>query len=135
MVSFSFFCSFDDNSVLFRYCLVQRPLCTFLLVSLTRGFLLFLLTPILWLGIFFQLVHLARKVAPFSAVNTCCFSTVMLISSTVWYEKNCAKSDQGVNLSNLVLHYHSRGRSRRKFQLNLRVKILYYIHIYLQIVC
>ena len=29
MVSFSFFCSFGDKTVLFRYCLVQRPLCTF----------------------------------------------------------------------------------------------------------
>ena len=27
------FCSFGDNSVLFRYCPVQRPLCTFLLLS------------------------------------------------------------------------------------------------------
>ena len=57
MVSFSFFCSFGDNSVLFRYRLVQGPLGTFLLVSLTRSFLLFyfsfFLSPILWLGIFF----------------------------------------------------------------------------------
>ena len=28
-----FFRSFGDNSVLFRYCPVQRPLCTFLLFS------------------------------------------------------------------------------------------------------
>ena len=55
---FLLFYSFGDNSVLFRYCLVQGPLGTFLLVSLTRSFLLFLLlsfflSPILWLGIFF----------------------------------------------------------------------------------
>ena len=42
MVSFSFFCSFGDNSVLFRYCLVKRPFCTFLLVSLIKNFLSFL---------------------------------------------------------------------------------------------
>jgi len=41
MVSFPSFCSFGDNSVLFRYHLVQGPLGTFLLVSLTRRFLLF----------------------------------------------------------------------------------------------
>ena len=45
MVSFSFFCSFGDNSVLFRYCPVQRPLCIFLLVSLIRSFLLFYFLP------------------------------------------------------------------------------------------
>ena len=45
MVSFPSFCSFGDNSVLFRYCPVQRPLCTFLLVSLTRSFLLFYFLP------------------------------------------------------------------------------------------
>ena len=33
MVSFPSFCSFGDNSVLFRYCPVQRPFCTFLLFS------------------------------------------------------------------------------------------------------
>ena len=55
VVSFPSFCSFGDNSVLFRYCLVKRPFCTFLLVSLIKNFLsfLFLLSPILWLGIFF----------------------------------------------------------------------------------
>ena len=42
MVSFSSFCSFSDNSVLFRYCLVKRPFCTFLLVSLIKNFLSFL---------------------------------------------------------------------------------------------
>ena len=40
-----FFCSFGDNSVLFRYCPAQRPLSTFLLVSLTRSFLLFYFPP------------------------------------------------------------------------------------------
>ena len=62
-----FFRSFGDNSVLFRYCPVQRPLCIFLLFFLRspiRGFLsffffvfffffFFLLSPILWLGISF----------------------------------------------------------------------------------
>ena len=42
MVSFPSFCSFGDNSVLFRYCLVQRPFCTFLLFSFD-----------VWSGIFF----------------------------------------------------------------------------------
>ena len=42
MVSFPSFCSFGDNSVLFRYCPVQRPFCTFLLVSLIKNFLSFL---------------------------------------------------------------------------------------------
>ena len=37
-----FFRSFGDNSVLFRYCLVKRPFCTFLLVSLVKNFLSFL---------------------------------------------------------------------------------------------
>ena len=41
MVSFPSFCSFGDNSILFRYCLVKRPFCTFLLVSLIRNFLSF----------------------------------------------------------------------------------------------
>ena len=38
----SFFCFLDDNSVLFRYCLVQRPFCIFLLFSSDP-----------WSGIFF----------------------------------------------------------------------------------
>ena len=42
MVCFPSFCSFGDNSVLFRYCLVQRPFCIFLLFSSD-----------LWSGIFF----------------------------------------------------------------------------------
>ena len=52
----SFHVYFGDNSVLFRYCLVQRPSCMFLLFSsdLWSGiFFLFLLSPTLWLGIFF----------------------------------------------------------------------------------
>ena len=37
-----FFSLFSDNFVLFRYCLVKRPFCTFLLVSLIKNFLSFL---------------------------------------------------------------------------------------------
>ena len=54
---FPFFsCLLGDNFVLFRYCLVQRPFCIFLLFSsdLWSGTIfLFLLSPTLWLRIFF----------------------------------------------------------------------------------
>ena len=73
-----FFRSFGDNSVLFRYCPVQRPLCTFLLVSLTRSFPPFLLSPILWLGIFFLFFLLSPTL--WLGISFLFF----LLSPTVW---------------------------------------------------
>ena len=61
---FPFFsCLLGDNFVLFRYCLVQRPFCTFLFLSMfDREFsFLFLLSPPLLIGNFLSLFSSESK--------------------------------------------------------------------------